>query len=324
MPSDAEVKVRMSSWRWIARAGCAAAVALPLVATGCKGGSDGSRFGGAGPADEARALMEQGRLDEALARLEGAPSEPEVIFVQGLIWTKKAEQAPPPEPAEEGREPPEFKLEERNALAFFETLTAAVPDHAGAHLAIAELLAPHALKRLETQRSRRRRAEPTPDPAQPDYSVERIVREIDAAIAADQTAAPADALIGFCTAVRDLDCAERGYRLLPERQPERAEPHRRLGDFLLEEREDVDAAIQQYDLALVWAPDDAPEDAEIRAKVAGLYLSRAEAQLGERRWAAADQAIKSARRYIASPGSPAAKRAAELEASLAQQSGRRF
>jgi tetratricopeptide (TPR) repeat protein len=322
------VKVRQSIWDRVTGVGRQCAVTLPLLAIGCGGGGSGGLAGfggGAGPAEEARSLMEQGRLDEALARLEGAASEPEVIFVQGQIWAKKAALAPPPEPEAEGEPVPELKLEERNALAFFETLTAAVPNHAGAHLAIAELLEPHALKRLEEPRSRRgRRPAPTPDPEQPDFSAARIVREIDAAIAADGSPVPVEALIRFCAAAKDLDCAERGYRMLPDRQPESAVPHRRLGDFLLDEREDPDAAVQQYDLALVWAPDDSAEDAEIRAKVVDIYLGRAEEQLNQRRWAVADQAIKSARKYIRDAGSPQARRAAELEASLAQQSGRRF
>lgn len=318
--------MRQSIEDGFAARGRAAVALLALLAAACGGGSGGlgGFGGGGGPASEARALMEQGRLDEALARLEGAPSEPDVIFVQGQIWAKKAEQAPPPAPEEEGGEAPEFKLEERNALAFFETLTSAMPNHAGAHLAIAELLAPHAKARLEASRGKRRGAPPAPDPALPDYSVERIVREIDAAIAADPGVAPVDALIDFCTSVEDLDCAERAYRMLPERIPESATPHRRLADFLLEQRDDPDGAVQQYDLALVWAPDDSPEDAEIRTRVAGIFLDRAEEEIGQRRWALADQALKSARKYIADRTSPAAARAAQLEASLAQQSGRRY
>jgi hypothetical protein len=246
-----------------------------------------------------------------------------VIFVQGQIWAKKAELAPAPTPVEEGGQPPEFKLEERNALAFFETLTAAVPNHAGARLAIAELLTPHAVKARAAQSGRRRRASaPPPDPAQTDVSVQRIVRERDAAVAADPSPAPAEALIEFCTTVEDLDCAERAYRLLPERMPETAEPHRRLGDFLLRERENGDGAIQQYDLALVWAQDGTPEDAELRLKAAMVYLDRAEKELGARRWVVADQALKSAARYIDTT-SPAAARARELEARLVQESGRR-
>jgi len=308
----------------IAAMGWAVASVLPLLASGCGGGGGIPGLGGS-PASKARALMEQGRLDEALKQLEGAPSEPEVIFLQGQIWQKKAALAPAPTPAEGETEAPEFKLEERNALAFYETLTAAQPEHAAAHLAIADLLGPHAARHAEAQKARRRRGpEPTPDPSLPDFSAARIVREIEAAARADQSATPAEALIDFCTAAGDLDCAERGYRMLPERQPESAEPLHRLADFLLEQRQDPDAAIQQYDLALVWAPDDSPEDVAMRETVAGIYLDRAEQQLKDRHWALADQAIKSARKYLNGTTGPLVGRANQLEQSLAQQSGRRF
>ena len=82
-----------------------------------------------GPTAPAEALLDQGRVDEALEALEGIPSTPAAILLQGRIWARKAEMAPPPEPPEEGGDPPHYKLEELNALAFYDTVVPADPDH---------------------------------------------------------------------------------------------------------------------------------------------------------------------------------------------------
>src|SRR5439155_9836892 len=100
---------------------------------------------------------------------------------------------PPPSPLARGAEPPaapEFKPEEIQAVSLFEKAIAAQPDDPRPHLALAELLAPHAIHRREVEEQAAWRKKPvrgkakatpppapTPDPSGIDYGVERVVRE---------------------------------------------------------------------------------------------------------------------------------------------------
>src|SRR5262245_54545092 len=103
------------------------------------------------PVEQGRALLEQGQLDSALARLQEAPGDPDSLYYQGVIWAKKAETAPLPTPpplatplprGAEPPPPPEFKPEELSALELYQKAVAARPDHPQASLGIAQLLAP--------------------------------------------------------------------------------------------------------------------------------------------------------------------------------------
>ena len=65
---------------------------------------------------------------------------------------------------------------------------AARPDHAGAQLAIAELLAPHALARVAAERDRGRVAGAAPPRGGADASPERVLRHYADAMQADPAA----------------------------------------------------------------------------------------------------------------------------------------
>lgn len=277
-----------------------------------------------GPVAEGRDLLEQGQLDAALARLQDAPDEPESLFLQGRVWARKAETAPlPTPPPVAGDLPrgapaplaPEFKPEEIRALGLFAKAVAARPDLGGAHLATAELLAPHAVRRFDRQREAaasrsRRRGKQQPAPAAPegdaqgvDYSVERIVRTYEFAAGSKDTArAAADGLIAFGTRVGRIDAAESGFRHLLETVRENPEPLVRYGNFLLEQKKDGDAAIEQYRQALIWKPD----DEATRLRIAGIYLARGTEHFNRQQFAVADAEFKQAAKWVA-PGSPQAE-----------------
>jgi tetratricopeptide (TPR) repeat protein len=276
-----------------------------------------------GPVAEGRALLEQGQLDAALARLQEAPDDPESLFLQGRAWARKAESAPLPTPPPvvvdlpKGAAPPaapQFKPEELRALGLFEKALAARPDLAAAHLATAELLAPHAIRRYDRQReaaaSRGRRGRGKVEPPAPegdaqgvDYGVDRIVRAYDLAARSDETGrAAADGLIAFGTRVGRLDAAESGFTHLLGRVKENAEPLIRYGNFLLEQKKDGDAAIEQYRQALIWKPD----DEATRLRIAGIYLSRGVAHFDQQQFAVADEEFKQAAKWV-SAGSPQAE-----------------
>jgi hypothetical protein len=122
-----------------------AAAAVLLLGASCRRDGAGPA-GSADPLAEAGRLVEQGRFDDAVA-LIGANSDPEALHLLGRAWMGKALSAPVPTPGPGSATPSGalLKVEEEQALGFLERAVAARPDHAGAQLALAELLAPHAL-----------------------------------------------------------------------------------------------------------------------------------------------------------------------------------
>ncbi|HET9317939.1 MAG TPA: hypothetical protein VFQ51_20260 [Vicinamibacteria bacterium] len=287
-----------------------------------------------GPVAEGRALLEQGQPDAALARLQEAPDDPESQVLQGRAWAKKAESAPlPTPPPVEGELPrgvaapaaPVFKAEELQALGLFEKAIAGRPDLGEAHLGVAELLAPHAIRRYDRQREaaagrtvprRRRGRAPEPTPAAPegdaqgvDYGVERVVRAYEfAARSEDAGQAGADGLIAFGTRVGRLDAAEAGFRHLLEKVKEKPEPLIRYGNFLVEQKKDGDAAIEQYRQALIWKPDDEPT----RLRIASIYLARGKEHFDSQQFGVAEAEFKQAAKWVA-PGSPQAEELRSLQ-----------
>jgi len=295
------------------------ALVLGLAAAACQ--SDKAPDGGgttlAGPVAEGKALFEQGRLEEALAKLEEAPGDPDSLYYQARVWAKKAETAPLPTPpplASGGfAAVPEFKAEELRALELFQKAVATRPDHGPAHLGIAELLAPHALRRLEQQKAasgRRsgRRASPPPEPAASagvDYGPERVINAYQFAVRADPvgTEAP-EGLISFGVRSGRLEAAEAGFRVLLQRLREKPEPFSRYGDFLLNQKQDPDAAIEQYRQALIWKPD----DAATRSKIGEIYLARGIQYFNRQQFASAEEQLKQAEKWITDPSSAPAQR----------------
>lgn len=275
-----------------------------------------------GPVAEGRSLLEQGRLDDALARLQDAAGDAEAMYLQGRVWAKKAETAPLPTPppvaaplprGAAAPAPPEFKDEELRALEAYQKAIAARADLGEAHLAVAELLAPHAIRHLDRQRSapaprpRRRggKPEPPPPPAGTssggvEFGADRIVAEYQAAARSPQVArAAADGLIAFGTRAGRVDAAEAGFRQLLELVKEKPEPFIQYGNFLLEHKGDGDAAIEQYRQALIWKSD----DEATRLRIADIYLARGAEHFGKQHFALADEAFKQAAKWVA-PGSP--------------------
>jgi tetratricopeptide (TPR) repeat protein len=287
--------------------------------TGCQllPGSSGEKAApasAAGPVSEGRRLADQGQLDAALAKLQEAPNDPESLYLQGVVWAKKAELAPAPEAPEEGGSPPEFKVEERNALAFFETLIEAMPNRAEAHLAAAELLAPHAVARAR----RKRAPEASGEPGEPDFSPARVMAAYRKAAELGEGPEAVEGMIEFCKQLEDLDCVGDGFLHLIERDPESANPRIRYGDYLMERRQ-VDEAARQYDIALVWAP----EDEVTRGKLATIYIDQGTRHLKAREWALAEEALQRAGDYIKDQRSEQARLLRERREELASRSGRR-
>jgi tetratricopeptide (TPR) repeat protein len=276
-----------------------------------------------GPVAEGRALLEQGQLDAALGRLQDAAGDPESLYLQGRVWAKKAETAPLPTPppvetplprGAAAPAAPEFKDEEIRALAAYEKAIAARPELGEAHLAVAELLAPHAVRQLDRQRSapapRARRRGGKAEPPAPvaastssggvEFGVDRIVSEYQAAARSPQVArAAADGLIAFGTRAGRLDAAEGGFRHLLELVKEKPEPFIQYGNFLLEHKGDSEAAIEQYRQALIWKSD----DEATRLRIADIYLARGADHFGKQHFALADAEFKQAAKWVA-PGSP--------------------
>jgi tetratricopeptide (TPR) repeat protein len=288
-----------------------------------KTGSDGSGAA-ADPLAEARSFVEAGQFDEALARLQ-SNNEPEALYIQGLAWARKAERAPLPTPAPGAPSAPEWKPEEIRAVDFLERAVQARPDLSAAHLALAQVLAPHALERTgrDAAAGRRRKGrtpEPPPPPVDgPDASPERVIREFQRAAQGDPTSkAPVEALISFAARAGRLAEADSGFQELLKREREKPEPFIAYGDFLRDKKQDVDGAIAQYRQALMWRPDD---DAT-RGKIADIYLAMARAHVDAREYATADARLREAEKYVTDKSSPQGQRLQEQQTFLAQIRGR--
>jgi tetratricopeptide (TPR) repeat protein len=288
----------------------AAAAALLLLA-GCRRGPEGPAST-ADPLAEARALVDERRFDEAIAALPEGP-DAEVLYLLGRAWAGKAATAPVPTPLPGAGAPsgPLLKPEEARALAFFERAVSARPDHAGAHLAIAELLAPHAL--LAASRGGGGAA------PSGEGSVDRVLRSYGQAIQADPAGtAAAEAMIRFAIRAGRVSDADGGFQELVRRRREDPDLLVRYGDFLAGPGGNADGALAQYAQALIWRPD----DTATRLKVAEILLASANTLLAQRQYAAAETRLRDARRYVADPASAQAARLRELEGRLREIRGR--
>jgi len=300
----------------------ALASALLCFALGCRPGGESPSptppGGGTSPqVEQARTLLEQGQADLALEKLAQSPGDPEAFYYQGVAWAKKAELAPLPTPAPVASPPargavppaaPEFKAEELQALQFFDKAVAAKPTHDRAPLALAELLAPHALRAYDADEAAKRKRPPRhgkggpPEPSLArvsqgqDFGPDRVIRAYETAVRSNPDSPKAvEAMISFATRVGRLDAAEDGYRELVKREKEKpAEPLVRYGDFLARDKKDGAAAIAQYSQALIWRAD----DDEVRGKIADIYIAMGAENLAKGEYAAAEVRFQTAQRFV--------------------------
>jgi hypothetical protein len=290
---------------------------LALPAGGCRRptadrGSKSDTVGG--PLAQAHALFEQGQLDAALARsLDPSVEGPEALCLQGEIWAKKAESAPlpTPVPGETMERPPEFKPEELRAIELFERVRTLKPTMSDAHLGLATVLVPHAIRRFElTQASKRApgakggkgAVAAAPAPAdQPDFSIRRVVGLYQEALKYEATGTRAvDELLRFALRVKETEAAGWAYAEGISRDRESPTRLIQFGDFLRKERGDRHGAIEQYRQALIWRSD----DAETKAKLATLYIELAREHLAAQQWGAAQMMFDEARKYVSDSSSP--------------------
>lgn len=267
-----------------------------------------------GPLAEVRALIDAGQLDEALARLQSGPAGAEALYLQGLVWVRKADTAPlptppPPTPGAAPPRAPELKDEERQALDFFDRAMQADAHLSAAALAAANLLAPHAQRAYDQQAVARGRrpvrgaAAPTvgPAPGEADWSVDGVLRRYQQAVQSESSGHVAvEALVQFATRVGRLDEADTAYRELIRRDRENAEPLLRYGDFLREARQEPLRAVEQYQQALIWRPD----DEATRAKLADVYIELGSVHFQKREYMAAEVRFDEAAKYVKDPNSP--------------------
>jgi len=273
------------------------------------------------PLDEARALLESGQPDAALAKLGELPGDADSLYLQGAAWARKAETAPlptppPPQgPLARGAQPPtapEFKPEELTAFDFFQKAIAARPDHAAAQLAIAELLAPHAARLAARQQSAQgvagrkgkhppQAAIPAPAADGPDYRPDRVIAAYRAALESDSSSRQAaQGLASFAERVGSLDEADAAFRELIRRDKENPEQLVRYGDFLAGPRKDPMAAVDYYRQALIWRPD----DEETRGKVADVFIAIGVEHFAKQEYAVAEARFSEAEKYVADRNSP--------------------
>jgi tetratricopeptide (TPR) repeat protein len=281
---------------------------MALLSEGCRErqAARGSVAPGS-PGDEARMLIDQGQLDLALERLAGLEQTPDVLYLEGLAWSRKARLLPPPPPAPLPRgaspAPPALSDAEKQAVSFLERAIAARAEFAAAHRALADLLAPYAARASEAERdaaARRRGGKPPastlPAASGVDASPARVIAEYRKAAEADPRDKTAvDALIAFSDQVGDFEAAAAAFELLVSRDRESADPYVHYGDFLLGRKKAPEEAIQQYRQALIWRPD----DATVKTKIARIYLEQAVAAFDGRQYATTQTRLDEARKWVA-------------------------
>jgi len=259
-----------------------------LLAFACEQKPTEAPQAASGPLEEGKRLLEQGQLDAALARFEQV-STADGLYYQGAVWAAKAKAAAVPGSA------PEAALgeDELRAVELFDAAITQQDEHPLAHLALADLLAPHSLALYAAQKGSRRPV-PTPEDA-PDLSPDRVVQIYETAgRMAPTSPAPVERLIDFATRVERFDAANEAYRKLLVLRPERPEPLVAYGDFLVRYRKDPQSGIERYREAMIWAPD----DQTIPPKIADVYLARGEELLKNGQNVAARKSFEEARKWV--------------------------
>jgi tetratricopeptide (TPR) repeat protein len=259
----------------------------------------------------ADALVQNGQLDEALSRLDAAAGDADSLALLGVIWSMKAKTAPLPTPpppapgAKRGSVPqaPEFKEEELTALGFLEKALVAQPSHPRAALALAELLAPHALRQADlrqaAQRTKGARA-PEAVPADGvDFSLERVGQAYRAA-AASGSPESIERIYAFAVRAGRLQDAEWALEQAVARDKENPAPLIRFGDFLVQQKKDPRGAIERYREALIWRPDD---EATL-GKIADIYIAEAIESYNRNQYAVAQSRLLEAQKFVRNPNSP--------------------
>jgi hypothetical protein len=303
-----------------ARAGVLLALLLLAVACARQGTDSGS---GADPLAEARSLLSEKRYDDVLAKV-GEASDPDSAYLAGRAWAGKAEAAPVPTPAPGAPAGALLKPEEERALGFYEKAIAARADFSDAHLAMAELLTPHAVASAAASAAAAARTPPRGKPAgpavaAPDPLVERVLHSYGNALQSDLSGTQAaEGLIAFATRVGRPSEADGAFQELVRRRREDPALLVRYGDFLAGPGGKPEAALAQYAQALIWKPD----DAKTKLKMADIHLTAAAAYIHELQYVAAEARLKDAKRYTVDPASPQAARLAELEGRLREVRGR--
>jgi hypothetical protein len=299
------------------RARRATLLALALALAGAA--SCRSRTGAVGgEGDTAAQLVRSGQYDAAIARL-GGQTDPKSLYLLGLAWAGKARSAPLPTPVPGTTAGATlWKPEELRAAEFLQRSLASRPDHAGAHVALAELIGPHALERLQAGRGPSG-STAAAAPGEPEASVEAVLGHLAEALRADTAGTvAAESLVQFATRAGRLGEADAGYQELVRRRREDPGLLVRYGDFLAAAKGDPAGALGQYAQALIWRPD----DAATREKVALIHLRAAAEHLGRHEYASAEARLADARRAKPAPSSAAVARLEALERELRDIRGR--
>ncbi len=277
-----------------------------------------------GPIAEGERLLADGQLDGALAQFEQA-GEPQSFYYRGLVWAKKAELAPLPTPyplaperPNEKASIPEFKAEEQRAIELYEKGIAADPNSARTYSALAQLLAPHAARRHDLSQARikpGRAAAVAPAASGAEAIQPQRVLDLWRKAAALEPSAkePVESLVAFASRVNRRDELEWGLQEMLKRDRERPDPYIRYGDFLNNQRQDPTGAIEQYRQALIWKPD----DEVTRAKVADIYINMARESFAKLQYAATEQRLAEAQKYVSDRNSPQGIKIQDLAGRLA-------
>ena len=280
-----------------------------------------------GAASQAMGLLQSGQPDQALAQLDASTGDADQLAVLGAVWAKKAETAPLPapppltSPAPKRATPPpapEFKPEELTALGFLERALQSRSGHPVASLALAHVLAPHAVRRFELEKAaqqKKGRAKPLPPPASnPDFRPERVVEALRAAVTGmPASREPIETMIEFAARVERYDDAEWALDELVKLDKEKPEPLVRYGDFLRDRRREPHQAIERYRQALMWKPD----DESVLSRIADIYIGQGIEAFDRQQWAVSQSRLQEAQKYVRNPNSPQGLRIRDYQSRLA-------
>ena len=280
-----------------------------------------------GVASQAMGLLQSGQPDQALAQLDASTGDADQLAVLGAVWATKAETAPLPTPPPlaspaPGRAvtpaAPEFKAEELTALGFLDRALEARPGHPVASLALARVLAPHAVRRFELEKAAKQRkggAKALPAaPGSTDFRPERVVEALRAAVTGMPTSRePIETMIAFASRVERYEDAEWALDELVKLDKEKPEPLVRYGDFLRDQRREPHQAIERYRQALIWKPD----DESVLGRIADIYIGQGIEAFDRQQWAVSQSRLQEAQKYVRNPNSPQGLRIRDYQSRLA-------
>lgn len=260
-------------------------------------GSTKPEVGSSSELDPVKNLYDGGRYDEALqvvaAVIQSSPGSAEAFYYKGLCHLARAGAPDPKVPLSE---------EEASSLEAFERALSINPRHAPSAIGIGDLYS----RRVPSKRRSRAASEDPQDPFVLALSSYERAVTIDPKLPEAQ-----QHYARFLERTGQLDLADAAYKasveaaaVVPEIAPDY---YLAYGRFLAGPRDQLDAALEQFQLAQVFRQD----DAAIQQEIAIVYSRVGLRHLDKQEYLLAEEALKKAEGLFTDRSSPDAQKSAQ-------------